>query len=67
MTAIEAIDRLRNTLVNSSAFDNFECGYGPKIGTCPPSNHCIECETYRVISEFDGGKIDVTKAAIERR
>jgi hypothetical protein len=66
MTAEQALDRLRQTLLNSGAFDNFECGYGPRLGTCPPSNRCVECETYRVLSEYDGGKIDTTKVTFDR-
>jgi len=66
LTAEQAIDRLRLVLVNSGAFDNFECGYGPTLGTCPESNNCIECEVYRTITEFDGGKIDMSKIKPKR-
>ena len=61
MTAEQAMDRLRTALVQSSTFDNFECNFGPTLGTCPPSNHCVECEIYRTVSEYDGGKIDMSK------
>lgn len=47
MVPTEAFERFKKHFEASNEFDNFECDFGPTLGTCPESNDCIACEAKR--------------------
>jgi hypothetical protein len=51
------IDTARNEWSKSGAFDNYECDYGPSLGTCPESNDCWECQLHKALYPPEAAKL----------
>ena len=44
--AVEALNEIKEALYATTEFDNFECDYGPTLGTCTAKD-CLHCRVAR--------------------
>ena len=43
------LEAARKAWSDSAAFDNYECDFGPTLGTCPESNNCWQCRLHNAL------------------